>query len=79
MDLVDHVCLSFGFGALRTHWDLDGPDGRVRVPVDGRIMMDDGEGLLAAALSGLGVLLQSSEMVEPLIADGRLVRLLADN
>lgn len=51
MDLVEHVCLGFDFGALRTHWDLDGPEGRVMVPIDGRIMMDDGEGLLSAALS----------------------------
>lgn len=78
MDLVDHVCLGFGFGALRAHWDLDGPARPVKVPFDGRIMMDDGEELLTAALSGLGVLLQSSEVVEPLIAGGRLVRPLPD-
>lgn len=78
MDLTRHVCLGFSFGALRTHWDLDGPDGRVTVPIDGRIMMDDGEALLSAALSGLGVMLQSAEMVEPLIATGQLVRLLPE-
>lgn len=76
MDLTSHVCLGFSFGALRTQWDLDGPNGRVTVPIDGRIMMDDGEALLSAALAGLGVLLQSSEMVEPLIAAGKLTRLL---
>jgi len=76
MDLTSHVCLGFSFGVLRTHWDLDGPGGRVAVPIDGRIMMDDGEALLSAALDGVGVLLQSSEMVEPLIAAGKLIRLL---
>lgn len=78
MDLRHHVCLGFSFGTLSTHWELDGPDGRITVPIDGRITMDDGEALLSAALAGLGVLLQSSEMVEPLIAAGKLVRLLPD-
>lgn len=78
MDLTHHVCLGFSFGRLRTQWDLDGPEGRVTVPIDGRVTMDDGEALLSAALAGLGVLLQSAEMVEPLIAAGRLVRLLPD-
>lgn len=75
-DLARHVCLGFAFGALRTQWDLDGPDGRVSVPIDGRVMMDDGEALRAAALAGLGIVLQSAEMVEPLVASGQLVRLL---
>lgn len=78
MDLTNHVCLGFSFGTLHKYWDLDGPHGRVTVPIDGRIVMDDGEGLLAATLAGLGILAQSSEMVEPLIAEGRLIRVLPD-
>ncbi|MDR3376182.1 MAG: LysR family transcriptional regulator [Ancalomicrobiaceae bacterium] len=77
-DLPRHSCLGFSFGALRTHWEFDGPDGRISVPVTSRIMMDNGEALLAAARAGLGIMLQSSEMVQPEIEAGRLVSLLPE-
>ena len=78
MDLQDHDCLGFTFGALRTHWEFDGPDGRVSVPLSSRIMMDNGEALLTAALAGLGIMLQPAEIVLPEVAAGRLVALLPE-
>jgi len=77
-DLLEHECLGFNFGALGTRWDFDGPNGPVSVPLVPRIMMDSGEGLLAAARSGLGIILQPSEMVIPEIEAGRLVCLLPE-
>lgn len=77
-DLQDHECLGFTFGALQTRWDFDGPDGRVSVPISSRIMMDNGEALLAAALAGLGIILQPSELVRPELDAGRLVGLLPE-
>src|SRR5579863_2836418 len=72
MDLQRQDCLGFTYGVLRTHWDFDGPDGRVSVPLSSRIMMDNGEALLTAALAGLGIMLQPTEIVLPEIAAGRL-------
>lgn len=76
-DLVDHNCLGYPFGSLATQWEFDGPDGRTSVPIKGAAKSDSGEALLVLAKAGLGVLLQSSEMVEPAIARGELVRLLS--
>jgi DNA-binding transcriptional LysR family regulator len=77
-DLQQHECLGFSHTALRTHWTFDGPDGRVVVPVSGRLMVDHGEPLLHAALQGLGIMLQPMELVRDHIDDGRLLALLPD-
>jgi len=77
-DLQEHECLGFSHTELRTHWTFDGPEGRIMVPVSGRLMADHGEPLLCAALAGLGVMLQPLELVEPYLQTGGLVPLLAD-
>jgi DNA-binding transcriptional LysR family regulator len=77
-DLQAHDCLGFTHTELRTHWSFDGPEGKVVVPVHSRLMVDHGEPLLCAALAGLGILLQPSELVADALADGRLVELLPD-
>jgi DNA-binding transcriptional LysR family regulator len=76
LDLSRHACLGFPYTELRTHWSLDGPDGRVTVPVASRLTIDSGEALLAAARAGAGVMLQPAELVDADIAAGLLVRVL---
>lgn len=78
LDLQQHECLGFSFTELRTHWTFDGPDGRVVVPVSGRVMADHGEPLLCAAVAGIGVLLQPSEIVSEALASGDLIGILPD-
>jgi DNA-binding transcriptional LysR family regulator len=75
-DLQDHECLGFSHTELRTHWTFDGPEGKVIVPVNSRLMADHGEPLLCAALAGLGVLLQPVELVRQSLLQGDLVPLL---
>jgi DNA-binding transcriptional LysR family regulator len=75
-DLAQHECLGFSHTSLRGQWTLDGPDGSITVPVSGRFMVDSGEALLAAALAGMGLMLQPFELVEAALADGRLVSVL---
>lgn len=77
-DLSHQECLGFLHPELSKRWTLIGPEGSVTVPVSGRLMVDSGEALMAAAVSGMGVLLQPSEIVEPYIASGKLVTLLPD-
>ncbi|GAB7541145.1 LysR family transcriptional regulator [Cupriavidus sp. 8B] len=78
MDLQQHQCLGFSHTSLRTHWDFCSPDGRITVPVTGRLMADSGEALRMAAVAGQGILLQPLELVEADLAASRLVRLLPD-
>jgi DNA-binding transcriptional LysR family regulator len=75
-DLSQHECLGFSHTELRTHWTLDGPGGRVTVPVSGRFMANNGEAMLAIATAGMGVMLQPLELVRPELESGRLVRVL---
>lgn len=77
-DLSHQECLGFLHHELGKFWTLIGPDGPVTVPVSGRLMVDSGEALMAAAVAGMGVLLQPSEIVEPYIASGQLVALLPE-
>ncbi|MFZ6778789.1 LysR substrate-binding domain-containing protein [Undibacterium sp. Ji83W] len=78
MDLQQHECLMFSHTTLRTHWLFDSADGRISVPISGRLMVDSGEALLAAAISGLGIMLQPIELVQAELDSGRLVPVLQD-
>jgi DNA-binding transcriptional LysR family regulator len=76
LDLSSHECLGFSHTELRTHWTLDGPDGRVTVPVSGRFMANHGEAMLAIAMAGLGIMLQPLELVRNELDAARLMRVL---
>ncbi|RDJ03653.1 LysR family transcriptional regulator [Rhizobium phaseoli] len=76
--LQEHECLVFTHTSLRTQWSFDGPSGRVSVPISGRFSGDSGEALRAAAVAGMGVLLQPLELVSNELDTGRLVRLLPE-
>lgn len=75
-DLADHDCLLLSHTELRTHWSFEGPEGRISVPVSGKLVADHDEPLLCAALAGFGVLLQPREIVREALEDGRLVPIL---
>ena len=77
-DLKYHECLGFSHTTLQTHWQFEGAEGHFSVPVSGRFMTDSGDALLPAAIAGLGIMLQSAEMVTPAIEKGLLVHLLPD-
>jgi DNA-binding transcriptional LysR family regulator len=77
-DLSHHECLGFSHTELRTHWTLDGPDGRITVPVSGRFMTNHGEAMLAIASNALGIMLQPLELVRAELAAGRLVQVLPE-
>jgi DNA-binding transcriptional LysR family regulator len=78
LDLSGHECVGFSHTELRTHWTLEGPDGRVTVPVSGRFMANHGEAMIAITAAGMGVMLQPSELVRPHLETGRLVRVLPE-
>ncbi|AQH01465.1 LysR family transcriptional regulator [Burkholderia sp. KK1] len=75
-DLENHSCLGFQHPQLRKHWTFCAPSGAVTVPVSGRLIVDSGEALMAAARAGMGLLLQPVELVEEDLASGRLVEVL---
>ncbi|HET7499789.1 MAG TPA: LysR family transcriptional regulator [Kofleriaceae bacterium] len=79
-ELSRHNCLRFvGPNGRARDWTfLDVQTGRSLVrPVDGNLMIDQGEHMLEAARSGLGICQVLNFMVDDLVRAGRLVELLA--
>ncbi len=76
-DLQQHECLGFGYSDGRSSWSFDGPEGRIDVPIKSRLTINQGYPLLAAAIAGLGVILQPLELVGDALRNGSLVRLLS--
>ena len=76
-DLTGHECVAFSPAALK-EWSLTGEDGMCRVPVSGRLQVNNGQALRMAALHGLGIVLQPSFQLASEVRAGRLVQLFPD-
>jgi DNA-binding transcriptional LysR family regulator len=76
-ELERHDCLSFGLAKL-THWHLARAGEDLHVPVAGRVQVNNGQALRAAALHGLGIVMQPAILLEADVRAGRLVQLLPD-
>lgn len=75
-DLLGHACLDFAPSGRV--WTFTGPEGPVSVEVMPRLAANDGKVLLAAALAGNGIALLGHYLAGPALAEGRLVRVLAE-
>ncbi|WP_206243898.1 LysR family transcriptional regulator [Novosphingobium terrae] len=79
-DLARHNCINLRFptyGGLYA-WEFE-KDGRaLNVRVDGQMIVNDTVLALQAAMDGLGIAYITEDQVLPLIAQGRLVRVLED-
>lgn len=78
-DLRAHACLGLAHWMPPNLWAFDGPEGRVEVEVSGPFVTNMGPALRAAALQGLGVILQPEVLLSDDIAAGRLIALMADH
>jgi len=77
-DLRRHNCLTYKSHAARNVWRFREGEGIVDVRVEGTMATNNGHALLAAALGGLGIILQPEWMVAPDVAAGRLRILMPD-
>jgi DNA-binding transcriptional LysR family regulator len=83
-DLGRHHCLAYSYSprsewrSAQTAWQMNGPDGEIRVPFAARLQTDSAEGLRRAALAGMGIVMLPDIIVADDIAAGRLVRLMRD-
>lgn len=77
-DLAGHRCISYRFatsGGL-IPWEFEEGGRAFEVRVEGRLVLNDGDLILAAALAGQGVAYLFEDMVAGHVAAGRLVPLL---
>jgi DNA-binding transcriptional LysR family regulator len=76
LDLRQHECLRFDYGAGRYPWTLLGRGEAVEVDVRGRLKSNNADLLREAALAGAGIALLADWLVEADVRSGRLMRVL---
>jgi DNA-binding transcriptional LysR family regulator len=79
-DLAKHQCINLRLpthGGLYT-WEFEKNGRALNVRVDGELVLNDLPLVLRAALDGFGLAIVMEDQAAPLIAAGRLVRVLAD-
>src|ERR1700757_2407577 len=75
-ELAEHDCLMISTRHGRNTWRLQGPRGSQEVPIKSRFAVNDMRVLAQACIVGLGIALLPQLIVEPIIAQGKLVRVL---
>ncbi len=79
-DLEHHECLGQALWSQpeNYHWRFEMGDSVYEPKVQGRLRVNDAKGLLSAAVGGFGIALIAYDHARDMLADGRLVRVLAD-
>src|SRR5262245_40245542 len=79
-DLTDHICINLRlptYGAVYA-WDFEKGGRELKVRVEGQLVFNNSNLRLQAALAGLGIAYLPEQQVAAHIAEGRLLRVLAD-
>ena len=79
-DLTEHACINLRLltaGGLYA-WEFEKDGRELRVRVDGRVVFNDTELLIDAALGGFGLAMVVEDRVSDLLTSGALVRVLED-
>jgi DNA-binding transcriptional LysR family regulator len=79
-DLMRHNCIGYRFmpSGVVERWEFIKGEERFDLTVNGRLIFNDSLMLVQAALDGLGVTYMVNGIVDQLVEQGRLVRVLAD-
>jgi DNA-binding transcriptional LysR family regulator len=79
-DLTRHACINLRLPTLGGlyAWEFGRRGRELNVRVDGQLVLNDVPMILKAAIDGFGLACVLEDSAAPLIADGRLVRVLAD-
>lgn len=78
-ELAAHNCLDFAHAAEPLLWRFEGEGDNVAIDISGNLRINSGPALRAAALEGIGIVMQPKIVVADDLAAGRLVRLLPDH
>lgn len=77
-ELRDHACLTYAYSSHPHDWDFQGPDGPIRVRVEGPMHHNIGELAVAAATMGLGAIKIPLFLAAEAVRAGALEIALAD-
>ena len=79
-DLARHSCVQYRRAAegARLAWPFERNGKTRRISVDGRVMVNDPDLAVRAAVDGLGIAYTLEALAEPFLRSGQLVRVLED-
>ena len=77
-ELARHNCLVYTYLHVQDEWCFMGPDGEMRVPINGNLRVNNENALLRAALGGLGVGLLPTFIAGEDLQSGALQAVLTD-
>lgn len=69
-DLAEHACIRFTRSATPDVWNFEGPEGKLSIPVAGRLRTNGIEAVIEAAVAGVGVALVPTWMLRGDMAGG---------
>ncbi|MFG1347885.1 LysR family transcriptional regulator [Xanthobacter autotrophicus DSM 431] len=75
-DLATHNCLTYPFSEGPAVWKFRNGEGIIEVPVTGTLTINNGHALRAAAIEGLGIIVQPLWMLAQDLTEGRLLPIL---
>ncbi|OCP37379.1 LysR family transcriptional regulator [Ensifer sp. LC163] len=75
-DLKNHHCLAYRLADQPGNWVLEGPDGAASIDVPARFVVDNSLMLCEMIQSGVGIGVLPSFIANPLLANGKLLRIL---
>jgi DNA-binding transcriptional LysR family regulator len=78
-DLARHSCVQYRRAAGAVfEWPFERDDRALRISPDGRVMVNDSELAVRAAVDGLGIAYTIEALADPFLRSGQLVRVLED-
>ncbi len=77
-DLAQHNCLGYAYWRKKNRWEVSKDGCAETIQINGQLTINNGQGLRAAAIAGMGVIMQPEVLVGDAVASGQLVRLLSD-
>jgi hypothetical protein len=77
-DLANHTCLRLRLGGSIYRWQFEKRGEAVSIDIRGPLTLDNPHLILSAATAGLGLAYVSASLARDALADGRIVRVLAD-
>jgi DNA-binding transcriptional LysR family regulator len=77
-DLARHSCVQYRRGDTVFEWEFKRNTQSRKISVDGRVMVNDPDLAMRAAVDGLGIAYMVEALAEPFLRSGQLVRVLED-
>jgi len=77
-DLVNHNCLLYAYLSTGNEWTFKGPDGEIRVRVNGNFKANNGHAIREAVMANAGIAIAPDWLIHDKVERGELVALLPE-